>query len=451
MINKKNLWYFPLLYIFLYLYHLIVLKYQGDDYIFSKVPREMTIIEWLSSRYLEWSSRIFPDAMAYLILEQRVWLWRVLNPLLLIVLSFAIVRIWKKNISMFEGLIALVIIGYFAQNVLSSGVFWITGSLNYLWPITFGMLAMVPYADKVFRNSPLNNRFYFITALILGFLASIGNEQVSLCISCFALLAHMTLFLKKQKQDKKLILITLFLTIGTCLTLLAPGNKVRFIQEAAYWFPGFEELTLKDHLYIGVIWLFTKIFFDMKYLLLLVSAITVISYFQCKKQSKEIVFKLFTLLFVIVLLSNITGMGIELLYNFSEIKNHDFSANLLSVFSIKTSFLLAIFPYIFWTIYCGMLGYLMIQNTKYKFFVTISILAFISTLVVMFFSPTIYGSGNRVLMVGSVILGLLITGKILENNLIQNRFHLCLLASLPVINLSSMYYKWLQNGFTPFL
>jgi hypothetical protein len=451
MISKKNLWSFLLLYLMLYFYHLIVVKYQGDDYIFSNVPREMSIMEWLSSRYVEWSSRIFPDAMAYLILEQRVWLWRLLNPLLLIVLAIAIVRIWKKNIKMLEGLISIVIIGYFAQNVLSSGVFWITGSLNYLWPITFGMLAMVPYADIAFRKIYLTNRILLISTLILGFLASIGNEQVSLCITCFAILTHITLYLQKQKQDKKLILITIFLIIGTGLTLLAPGNKVRLIQEASYWFPGFEDLSLKDHLYIGIIWGYTKIFFDMKYLLLLVSSITVISYFQDVQRRNKIVYKLFSLVFGIVVLSNLSGIGIEVLYNFNEIKNYDFGANIFSILKLKMSFLLAVFPYIFWAIYSGMLGYLMINNTKYKVFVFISLLAFICTLAVMFFSPTIYGSGNRVLMVGSVILGLLITGKILENNLIHNRFYLCLLGSLPLINLSSMYYKWMQKGFTPFL
>ncbi|MCL6570978.1 MAG: DUF6056 family protein [Bacillus sp. (in: Bacteria)] len=451
MIFKKNFWNFTLLYFILYFFHFIVAKYPGDDYKFSKVSREMSIADWISSRYMEWSSRVFPDTMVYLILDHQVWLWRIVNPLLIILLAVTIVRIWKVNISMMEVLIALMMVGFFAQNVLSSGVFWITGSMNYLWPISFGLLAMIPYADKVFRNSPLNNYYLFVAALTLGFLASIGNEQVSLCITCFALISHGTLYIKKQPQDKKLIVITIFMIIGTSLTLLAPGNKVRWIQEAAYWYPGFENLSLKDHLYIGTIWAFEKIFSDMKFLLFLLSTITLITYFRDSKLRNNLVFKIFTFVFGMVVLFNLSGIGLDLLYSFKIIKNFNFSANLLSFFTMKKSFMVAVFPYFFWMIFSLMLGYLMVKNTKFKAFVIISLLAFIATLVVMFFSPTIYGSGNRVLTVGSTILGLIITGKIVENNLINNRFYLCLLGCFPIINLSNMLYKWLQAGFNPFL
>ncbi|MCM3763508.1 DUF6056 family protein [Neobacillus niacini] len=453
MISLKRIWAFPLLYFFVYLYHLVVTKYQGDDIIFSKVSNDMTITQWLYTRYMEWSSRIFSDAMVYFILGERVWLWRIINPLLLIFLAIAIVRIWKRNFSFLEVLVALMLIGFFAQNVLSSGIFWITGSINYLWPIAFGMLAMIPYADKVFRDESesLNNNFLFSLFLIIGFLASIGNEQVSLCISCFAILSHFALYWRHQKQNKKLIIMTICMVIGTSLMLLAPGNKERWIQEVAYWFPEFEDLSLKDHLYLGTVWAFEKVFYDMKYLVMLLSVITLIPYFQSKQFRNNRILKVFAIFFMLIVLVNISEIGKELLYNFKAIKSFDFSANLLAIFTGNASFVSAVFPYAFWTAFSLMLGYLTIKNSQYKLFILISLLAFTATLMVMFFSPTIYGSGNRVLTVGSTILVLLITGKILENNLIQSWFYVFLLACFPIINLSQMLYKWLQNGFNPFL
>ncbi|MFC4800155.1 DUF6056 family protein [Neobacillus sp. GCM10023253] len=451
MINKKYLWSFPLLYLIIYSYHFIVVKYPGDDYYFSRISSEMTIIEWLYSRYTEWSSRLFPDAVAYLLLDDKVWLWRLVNPILLIFLAASIVRIWKRNISLREVLIVLAIIGFFAQNVLSSGVFWITGSMNYLWPITLGVLAMIPFADKIFRNISLTNNYSFIFAIFFGFLASVGNEQVSLCLSSFAILSHLALLSKKQSPDKKLLILTITMMIGTGLTLLAPGNKERWVQEAAYWYPGFKNLTLKDHLYLGTIWAFGKIFFDLKYLLFLASSITIITCFKSSTVKNNFIFKLFMMMFSATIMMYLSGIGLERLYQFTNIKNFDFSANLLSPFTMKKSFILAVFPYLYWTAYSLLLGYLMIKSTGYKVFVFISLLAFVATLAVMFFSPTIYGSGNRVLMASSVILGIVITGKILENNLVKNAFYLSILGCLPIINLSNILINWLKNGFNPFL
>ncbi|WP_251551939.1 DUF6056 family protein [Neobacillus muris] len=451
MKSKEKIWKYLILYFFLYAYHFIVEKFPGDDEYFSKISNQKTIIEWLYSRYMDWSSRIFPDAMAYLLLDHKVWLWRLFNPLLLIFLAAAMARIWKRKITLLEILAVLSILGFFAQNVLSSGVFWITGSMNYLWPITLGLLVMVPFADKIFRNLSLNNNFLFTLYLLLASLASVGNEQVSLCISCFAILSHIVLLAKKQSLDRKLLAMTIVMILGTSIMLLAPGNEERWIQEAAYWYPGFENLTLKEHLYLGTIWAFGKIFYDMRFLVFLGSFITIITCFQSEQLKNHFIFKIFTISFTGIIIINLTGLGQEWLISFTNIKDFDFSANLLSFYKMNKPFILALFPYIFWIIYSLMLGYLMIKSTKYKIFVSICLLAFIATLAVMFFSPTIYGSGNRVLTAGSVILGLVIAGELLEKNWIRNPFYLSILACFPIMNLGYMLLKWMRDGFNPFL
>ncbi|TWE01065.1 hypothetical protein FB550_106117 [Neobacillus bataviensis] len=451
MILKKYKWFnFVIVYFLLYFFHFVVKKFPGDDFIFSKATQNSTLMHWLFNRYFNWSARIFPDTMVYYFLAHRVWLWRLINPIILMLLCFSVVRIWRKKVTLLEFLIVLAILGYFAQNILSSGVFWITGSMYYLWPITLGLIAMIPYADKVFRDCALQNKYMFLLYFVSGFFASIGNEQVSLCLSCFAILTHVTLVFQKKEQDKKLLLMTGFMIIGTLIMILSPGNKVRSVAETAYWYPTFGELSLKDHFYIGTIWGFKKIFSDMKSILYLLSVITLITYFKNEGFKRNIIFRLFTLIFVIVLILQLEGIAQGFLHNFEEIRKFNFSATLLSLHLTK-AFLIAVFPYFFWTVYSVMLVYLLLQNTKFKTFTLFGFLAVIGTLMVMFFSPTIYGSGNRVLTVGSVILTVIIMGKIIENRLISNLFFLCIIWCFPLINLSYMMYRWLVHGFTPFL
>jgi hypothetical protein len=452
MLLKKYRWVkLILLYLVLYSYHFVVTKYPGDDYKFSKVSQSTPIVHWLYTRYNEWSGRLFPDAMAYFFLDHKVWLWRLINPLMLMALAYCIIRIWRKEIKALDLLVSLMVIGYFAQNVLSSGIFWITGSMNYLWPITLGLITMIPYADKVFTEQAIFKNYHFILCLFFGIFASVGNEQAALCMSSFAILSHIAVFLQKKGQDKKLLFLTLWIIAGTCILLLAPGNKLRYIDEAAYWYPGFGNLSIREHFYMGTIWAFEKLFFDMKYLILIMSVITIIIYFKKVHLTNNWLFKLFIFVISVVAISHITGKGLDVLYNFNEIRNFDLSASLTSVSAFKGPFLLALFPYSFWTLYSFLLIYLLVKNSTHPLFVLFCLVAMAATLIVMFFSPTIYGSGNRTLTVASVLIGLVTMGKILEDKLINRLFYLSILGLLPLINLSLMFYKWLSGGFNPFL
>ncbi|MCM2532974.1 DUF6056 family protein [Neobacillus pocheonensis] len=452
MILKRNMWInYLFVYLCLYAYHLIVSKSPGDDLTFAKAAQHYNVVQWLSKRYFDWSGRLFPDAMSLLLLANKVWLWRLINPLVIIVLAYGLVRIWKKNVRMVEFLTALCIIGYFTNNILSSGFFWITGSMYYLWAIALGLLAMIPYADQGFREEKFKNNFQFILCLIFGFLASVANEQASLCMSCFAILSHIVLFRQKKPQDKRLFFLTIIITIGTLILLLAPGSHVRSIKEATYWYPGFEHLTLKDHFYIGTIWGFEKLFIDMKNLLFLLSILAVIPYFKDEQLRNNLIFKVFSLVLCMMVLFHLTGLGLEHFYKFEAIRNFNFTATLFSISLFKRTFISAVFPYLFWSVYSLMLLYLLLKNTKRKIFVLFCILAVISTLVLMFFSPTIYGSGNRVLTVGAVLLAIIMIGRMIEQRMIGTFFYLSIFAIFPIINLSDMFFIWLTKGFNPFL
>lgn len=452
MVFKRVKWFcYFLLYLMLYACHFIVSKYPGDDFFYAKASKSNHIVPWLIDRYHRWSGRIFPDAMEFIFLRNWVWLWHLLNPLFILLLAYGIVRIWKREVRFIELLASLAILGYLKDNVLSSGFFWITGSMNYLWPITLGVWAMVPYADLVFRKANAANNFVLFRTLILGFLASIGNEQAALCMSCFAVLTHLELIREKRDQDKRLCIVTLVIMAGTCILLFAPGNHVRWVKEVAYWYPGFGQLTLKDHFYLGTIWGFGKLFVDMRNLVLLLSILAIILSLKDKDTRNNKVFQLFTVLFTIIVLFHINDLGLGQLYGFNEIKNFRFSSTLLSSGLLQKHFIISIFPYSFWMIYSFMLVYLLVKSSNQRLFVFFIFLAVVATLMVMFFSPTIYASGNRVLTVGSVLLAIVLIGKIVENKLMGSYFLLCILSCYPIINLLQMLYKWHTGGFNPFL
>ncbi|MEH7356557.1 DUF6056 family protein, partial [Neobacillus drentensis] len=439
------------LYLFLYGIMLTVSPFQGDDLFYSTASQNYNIFEWIKIRYFEWSGRLFPDILSYYLLDGRVWIWRLLNPLSILLLAYSILRIIKSEVSTKGIIISILTLGYIHQGILSSGFIWITGSLNYLWPIAFGLFAMIPYSDKVFRNKNVTERIPFLLFLLFGFLASISNEQVALCITCFTIISHLYLYFQHKDQEPKLFISTGLITIGTLILLFAPGNEVRLESEINSWYPEFRELSFFNHLYVGTVWFFDKMFNEMRILVFTLAVITIAGYLMNRNDRKLWLFKLFALLFAIVLAAILLGNEMNIFFNFSKITTINITANLAYIWQAKYSIIIALIPYIFWAAFSLLLIILVCKKSENRLFILLCFLALIASISVMFFSPTIYASGRRVLTVGSVLFSLIIVHFLINHKMLDNKLHFWGYSILPIINLLSMLSKWLSWGFRPFL
>lgn len=438
--KQINIIKYIILYMFLYSLHLTV-TLMGDDFFFAEVSDKYSLVNYLITRYENWSGRIFPEIILYTMLDDLVWLWRMINPLMLIILSFGMVRILKKEVTFFNILIAVLTLGYFNQGILSGGFFWITGSINYLWPITLGLLSMIPFADKVLRDE-ITDKKIFSVYFILGLLASISQEQVSLCISSFAVLTIITLFYRRRKIEKRYLFMTGMLIIGTLILVLAPGNSARWMVEVDTWYPDFDELSLKAKTFYGIIWIYQKTFFDMKGIVFLLSIILILSCIKNKFITNGFYFKSFIILVIVNVSLNFFDIGITSLYDFESLKSWVNTGPWSYIGFIKV-----IIPYIFWSVYGFLLFYIFIKNSDQKIFTLITIFASFCTLIIMFFSPTIYASGNRVLSVFAIIISLNMLNIIYKNKLIVNKFLIFLYSCVPMINLFKMIFIWINDGF----
>ncbi|MBP3040653.1 hypothetical protein J9303_14270 [Bacillaceae bacterium Marseille-Q3522] len=438
--KKKSVISFSLLFLLIYLIHFFIVKVPGDDTWFSDISKQFTLMEYIKERYLGWSGRIFPEAMLYTLLNHRIWLWRILNSFFFIILAFSMVRIVKKEVRFFEVVIALVTLGYFSQAVLSSGFFWITGTINYLWPIALGFAGMIPYADWLFRKQ-LPGKITMVICFLSGFLAAISNEQVGLCMSCFAVLAHLGLWLRKQKQKKILFLFTFFIVSGAAILLLAPGNQVRWANEVARWFPDYEKLSLKGHLYIGTIWFFEKVFREMKVLIFFTSIVALLVSMKDEKIKKKWHFLAFFLLVFLSIGAHVVfEKQLGYLYGFQFIREYRYSGNMVML-------IMSLLPYLFWTVYGSLLMFFIINKSEQKFLTVFCLLAAISSLVIIFFSPTIYASGNRVLVVSAVLLAFVTLSIVLKTRILENKLSFAIYSIVPAFNFGYFIITWIVKGY----
>ncbi|WP_149095630.1 DUF6056 family protein [Paenibacillus terrae] len=456
-LKNKQAWGMFLFFILVYGLHFVISAAPGDDTWFMDISQKYSFIDYLFWRYSTWSGRIYAEANLYIFLDGKIWIWRLVNSMILVATSYLLVRIVQKKVTLFNVLVAFLAMGFCSKSVLSSSFFWITGSINYLWPICFALIAVLPYADIVFRNESVKLRI-LVTSSLFGFLAACSNEQVALCLICFSLLSHLTLTFKRVKNVRLAIPSVMF-GLGAAILFIAPGSQLRFVAEVNRWFPGFDSLPLKDHIYIGSIWMFEKLFIELKGIIILLSLISIVSIYKSSRvelKDDHIIrysfiekFLLIDFAFVVVL--HLIGPDDSIFFSFDKIKSFSFHQSLLLFWDSPLSFWFALVPYVFWSIYAFCLAYVLFKLSPNKAFTFFCLTAALFSMIVMFFSPTIYASGSRVLSVSAVLFIIVTIHLLNKNNIINTKLGLCLFGVLPIYNLISLFCGWIVNGYSPIL
>ena len=70
---------------------------DGDDVFFYQYSRSMGFFEYLSWRYESWVGRMAGEAMVYVAFRSNIWLWRIVDALMLVLLPVGIIRLQKRQ------------------------------------------------------------------------------------------------------------------------------------------------------------------------------------------------------------------------------------------------------------------------------------------------------------------------------------------------------------------
>ena len=123
--------------------------YITDDVWFSRVSmEEKNHLSWVIERYCTWSSRT-PIEYALISLVNHYEMWSVINSLMLALLLTAMTNTFKPIIlrdRLIITSILLILVYSIPQYIFFSGAIWLTGSINYLWPVS---LAFFGYATAI--------------------------------------------------------------------------------------------------------------------------------------------------------------------------------------------------------------------------------------------------------------------------------------------------------------
>jgi hypothetical protein len=443
---------FIVLLIFVLVFHAFEKMQPGDDYWFKNVTTSYTFLDYIKWRYITWSGRVSVEGVLYFIFKDNGFMWRIINPIIITLFTYSISRLFVDNIDCKDAKKCMlnwyICIGWlFISNIIAeSPVFWITGSINYLWPITAGLFAIMPFRDALMKV--YNKKFNFVY-LICAIFASIGQEQVTLILVGFASLINLHVHIRDRKIYKYLIFQNIIMIVGTLIMILAPGNFIRNNIEMNRWLPNYPLYSKWEIAFYGIQWLFNNLLHEYRIIFLLFLVSLCLALHKKNKGSKNIVHIFipaiccFLIILGIIFSVNIPiryqieyGIKVPPLYNNIWI----FLSNIFFDFSLPFDISkLTVVKFFIWPLIIILIPYLIAYIYDFKiecFYIVLIYIASICSALIMFISPTIYASGLRTLFILGTLFFIIFIILLKKSQILLKKRYVIIFAVLGIIKYS---------------
>lgn len=421
--------------------YLIVFKLglrAGDDNYFQSLLSQTSLFSFLLQRYLTWSGRMSIELFIGLV-NFNMPLWRIINSIMAGLLLFgaskyATALIKSDHTRRTINIFLCCSFFLFYPYVITSGVFWYTGSFNYLWTTTACLWALLPFYYALIAKEITKNISYVFIFIMTAYACYM--EQTLAIIGCLGVVVLIYLKISNQKIPHVLIAQYIFALTNIVIYALAPGTRLRAVEEL-HWYPDFPMLTLIDKIFQAVNWTNLHILISSNMLFLILSLLIFsVFYFKYGNNNYFLCGAFIPLLFSVlriipfnILLSRVANFQHGLTanpYPVDSTKNAtiDLESALNNLFylpmnanpsNLNTSYT-SLFPSIICfaiILLVAVLLWFAFTDKGNRFFAVMIYFSAIVSGYILAFSPTIFASGSRVFFVSDV-LTLLIIGLLLQ-------------------------------------
>ncbi len=231
--------------------HLPVKTGWGDDLFFAR--EDMALRAFLADRYKNWTSRILIEAGVKLLAAEPEWLWKILNILMVLLLVWITADLFgaeEGSGSKMRAQIAFFLMAGCLPVLCLCDAGWIATTVNYLWPMTLGLVAMRPVKHWI-RGERCPVWEYPVCPLCVVYAANV--EQGAAVLLGAYLLCGIYISQKGGRLSSFYYILLFCVAASVLFILMTPGNACRFRAEMKQWFPGFDQLHLSEKLLMGFI------------------------------------------------------------------------------------------------------------------------------------------------------------------------------------------------------
>lgn len=232
----------------LLLAHVFLQTGWGDDRAFA--GEEISLWDFLRVRYQTWTSRVLIEAVAKLLASISDTVWKVLDSLMLSLLVWITADLFGmegKGTKVRSQIFFFCLLGCLPVLTLNDAG-WIATTLNYLWPLTFGLVAMRPLKHWILgERCPA---WEYAVCPVCAVFAANTEQGAALLLGVYLLYGGYLIWRKKKPSVFYFILLFL-IAASVVFILTAPGNALRFAVEVNQWFPGYDDLNFPQKLLMG--------------------------------------------------------------------------------------------------------------------------------------------------------------------------------------------------------
>ncbi len=373
--------------------------YDGDDVNhINAVKKFGSAYNFMIQQYNEWNSRYFTSIVMAYIMDKNIWLWRILNSIVLFGLLYYIINIIKiiyKPLKIQFLILVLMVLstyGLLSSGIHTQSVTWVTGSFNYLWPAS----ALICYFYFLF-NYIYNNRsvkLYEFIILIPIVMFATNIEQAGLVFVVMTVIWMIYYIIKNKTFDKYLLLLFIVGCISFYFVYSSPAQDIRYNASSSFRYPMLKTMSYFTQLIQGYPYTVLYGYFLNSFAYSI--TLCIFLYIIIKEEYKNKIYNI--VIFIPVLYSliyyigrvNINLMNNSIFYNLGNFSQRYLKNNMnepyISVI-IGTIMLLIVIFYILkvkWS------------SITIKYLAYLLFLAGICSSLILCFSPTIYASGERI-------------------------------------------------------
>lgn len=241
---------------------------DGDDTFFLEYCTSMSLPDYLSWRYENWTGRMIAEGLMHVFFNLDLWAWRIVNAGMLVALPVALAVLKNRVTGTTQDIerqetngywmlcFVMAALGYLFLDINAFGysAIWITGSMNYLWPMVCGISALCVVAKASFSKEKVSV-WSFVVASVGAIVAAMSSEQMGAVLLAFVIICISEKIWKKKQVQVGLAVLGV-LTLGAYLvSALAPGNELRILMAIEHNMPQFEMLTLEERVFLLAQWL----------------------------------------------------------------------------------------------------------------------------------------------------------------------------------------------------
>lgn len=379
---------------------------DGDDAFFYKMAHSMGFFEYVRYRYITWQGRVTSEAMTYLAFRMGIEVWRVLNAGMLTLLPAGIVHLTKKFMGEMSEkrkfyLACMTCLGilFMDMDVIGYSSIWMTGSTFYLWSVVCGIWALMPIADLAVTGE-WHSRSYLIS-IPLGLIASMGLEQIAAVDIAFGLIAVGVHYWKKKEVAIWPLLQTVLIIIGLMILFVSPGTAARSADEITTWMPQFATMSTGEHLFLIIQYICSALANQTRMYLIAMWIMMAVLYHEKKGWKKKL--SLVHAGLILTAVWSYTGhhtlseMGIgvkDITKCVTEVATWDTITPSNRIAIVWWCIVIFLQLFLIWNLYDEMFD---------KIFMELIFLGGLACAGIMYFTPTIYASGGRVLFMTNVM------------------------------------------------